>query len=170
MPELPAALQQVIDRQEIRDLFARYCRGIDRLDGGLVRSVYHPDSFDDHGSYKGSGPAFADHVIPALSRFTSTTHFLGNSLIEFDGADVARCETYCLAFHRSHADGVDTDHLVAVRYVDRVERRGGGPWLIAHRVVVFDWARSDPAGERWAFLPEYVLGHRGDGMDLALSR
>ena len=47
------ALQQLIDRQEIRDCMARYARGVDRNDWEAVRDTYHPDAYDDHGDYKG---------------------------------------------------------------------------------------------------------------------
>ena len=44
--------------QQIADVIYRYARGIDRLDFDLVRSCYHPDAYDDHGSFKGSVEAF----------------------------------------------------------------------------------------------------------------
>ena len=116
-------IQELADKQEIRDLFARYCRGIDRLDADLIRSVYHHDSFDDHGTYKGPGIDFPEHVIPGLSAFERTMHFLGNCLIELEG-DTASCETYCVAYHRRrNPDGSATDFVAGVRYIDRVATR-----------------------------------------------
>ncbi|MER2157629.1 nuclear transport factor 2 family protein, partial [Rhodococcus sp. (in: high G+C Gram-positive bacteria)] len=38
------ALQDLIDKQAIREVVLTYCRGIDRLDFDLVRSAYHPDA------------------------------------------------------------------------------------------------------------------------------
>ena len=49
--------------REIRRRLLDYCRGIDTCDVGLVASVYHPDSFDDHGSFQGSG-----HDLPGMPR------------------------------------------------------------------------------------------------------
>lgn len=164
-PPVARYIQELADKQEIRDLFARYCRGIDRLDAEIIRSVYHEDSFDDHGTYKGPGIAFADHVIPGLSRFERTMHFLGNCLIEITG-DSAECETYCVAYHRrKDADGSETDFIAGVRYIDRVESRDGGPWLIANRVVVMEWTRFDPVGEQWDAAPHFTMGRR-DRTDL----
>ena len=152
-------VQQLLDKQEIREALARYCRGIDRLDADLIRSVYHPDAYDDHGTYKGSGPAFADYVVPALSRYASTMHFLGNCLIDVEG-DNAKSETYCVAYHRSKPAGaLETEMIAGVRYVDKFERRDGGPWLIAHRVVVWEWSRVDEI--RNALAPaEFTMGRR----------
>ena len=37
------------DDQAIRDVLARYWRGIDRQDPELVLGTYHPGAYDDHG-------------------------------------------------------------------------------------------------------------------------
>ncbi len=159
------AMQQTIDKQEIRDLLARYCRGIDRLDADLIASVYHEDAYDDHGTFKGSGKEFAKSVVVGLSRFERTMHFLGNCLIDVDG-DTANAETYCVAYHRTKAeDGPQKDFLAGVRYVDRIERRDGGPWLIANRVVVMEWTRWDPIVEQWDATAHFTMGRR-DHSDL----
>ena len=42
-------LAELGDQQAIRDVLARYWRGIDRGDADLVRSTYHPDARDAHG-------------------------------------------------------------------------------------------------------------------------
>ncbi|MEI6002085.1 hypothetical protein H3V53_34635 [Paraburkholderia bengalensis] len=41
----------------------RYCRGIDRIDWDLVRTCYHPDAFDEHGS---SGGGRLDGCSPRM--------------------------------------------------------------------------------------------------------
>ena len=47
------------------------------------------------------------------------------------------------AAHVAKADVAEEQMTLGVRYVDRLERRDGGPWLIAHRVVMFDWERLE---------------------------
>jgi ketosteroid isomerase-like protein len=152
---------ELVAREEIRDVLFRYTRGIDRLDLDLVRSCYHVDAHDDHGAFRGDVDGFLDWVGEALSYFDSTMHFIGNQLIDVDG-DVAHTESYCVAYHRrGPRDGeVPHDLVTALRYVDRLERRADGRWRIADRVCVFDWSRRDPVVDQWA-MDGAVRGRRG---------
>lgn len=136
-------VETLLAKQEIADVIYRYARGIDRLDFDLVRSCYHPDAYDDHGTLKGNVDEFIAGVEAFLPQFVVTQHFMGNMLIEVDG-DRARAETYAVAYHRKAlADGSGKDDVFGIRYVDRFERRGG-EWKIAHRVVATEWRRVDP--------------------------
>ena len=136
------AIAALIARQEIADVIYRYARGIDRLDFDLVRACYHPDAYDDHGSMKGTVEEFISAAASFLTRWTVTQHFMGNMLIEVDGAR-ARAETYAVAYHRREdADGNGKDDVMGIRYVDRFEHRDGA-WKIAHRVVATEWRRVD---------------------------
>jgi len=38
------------DQPALLDLILRGCREIDRRDPGLLRSLYHPDTIEDHGA------------------------------------------------------------------------------------------------------------------------
>src|SRR5919198_1032138 len=113
------ALRQLLDEQAIRRVLARYCRGIDRLDQDLVRSCYHPDATEAHGSFTGDLEAYLTWVWKLLGRYASTFHFIGNVLVEPLDDDRAWCETYGIAHHRT-ADGSAAGNLVTgFRYVDR---------------------------------------------------
>lgn len=163
-----AAIDELLAKQEIRDALMRYSRGIDLLDPDLVKSAYHPDAYDDHGTFKGNAFEFAEHVMVGLSNLTCTEHFLGNSHIEVDG-DRAYSETYHVAYHRIPAgdDGVATDFTWGGRYVDVFERRDGGPWLILHRTVVHSWSRIDPVLDDNATMSaNFTQVGRGDRSDL----
>ena len=92
-------VDELLDQQAIRDVLIRYTRGIDRMDPDLVRSCYHPDAHDDHGAFRGGTEEFVAWFQEALSFFERTMHFVGNQLVEVDG-DVARAESYCVAYHR----------------------------------------------------------------------
>lgn len=149
---VPAAYQAVLDRAEIDRQLVRYCRGIDRRDQGLVRSTYHPDAFDDHGTYKGDVEGFLDFVAKEVhARFRTTMHKLGQSLIEVEG-DVARAESYAICHHvmaepdpAAAAPGATrdvADMVMGIRYVDRFERRAG-EWRIARRELRWEWVRTD---------------------------
>jgi hypothetical protein len=155
-----AAVDELVAKQAIHDVVMRYCRGIDRLDEELVRSVYHPDAYDDHGTFKGNGWDFASSVIQTLAAVPQRTmHTICNELVEVDN-DVAYGEAYVVA-HHLFDDGAGGRTLFSFhgRYVDRFERRDD-EWNIAHRVVVKDWAESRPFTETWADDSPFSTGVR----------
>ena len=125
----------------IQQIISRYARGVDRYDWDLVKSCYHDDAIDIHGSYRGGVDGFVDWAKEALGRFERTMHFMGNFVVDVRGQS-ARAETYCVAWHRLNADGVVYDDVHGVRYLDHFECREGG-WRILHRLVVNDWSRLD---------------------------
>ncbi len=127
----------------------------------LVRDCYHPDATDDHGDYRGDVEGFLAFLPAALAQWSSTTHFVGNVVIDLDG-DRARVESYALAIHRRDARGdrPARDFTAMVRYVDDFERRHGH-WRIAARVVVVDSTRTDPvAPGGWVNDGTYAAGRR----------
>lgn len=146
-----AALQTLLDKEEIRDAVMRYCRGVDRCDTALVLSAFHEDAVDNH---TGVEERVAQRVPAVIERARAgnakmTSHNITTQVIELD-EDVARSEAYLIAYHRIVHNGGELDWVVGARYLDRFERRGGR-WAIAHRTVVFDWERFEridkpPAG------------------------
>src|SRR5437016_4665130 len=119
-------VRQVADRAEIENLLARYCRGIDRCDLDLVKSVYHSDAQERHGPYSGNSLEIMESVVPMLeATYAAAQHHLTNMLLEIDG-DTARGETYFLAFQRQDLDdGTSVFEQYGGRYVDRFEKRDG---------------------------------------------
>jgi hypothetical protein len=168
---LDRQVARLVAVQEIRDVIARYCRGIDRRQMELVRSCYHPDATDDHGDYRGGIDGFVDYLGVTLAHWQSTTHFLGNVLVEVGPTGTtARAESYALAFHRiaARGDKPERDLVGGIRYVDDFERREG-VWRIAARVCVLDWSRTDPvAPSGWSAPATYVLG-RADADDVVFA-
>jgi ketosteroid isomerase-like protein len=144
--QLEAAVQLLLDKQAIHDVLQRYCRGVDRSDEELLRSVYHSDAYDDHGGFKGNGWEFAAGLVERMrAAGQPTMHTLSNESIDIDG-DVAYVESYVIAYHRHLQDGVPSDLFFGGRYVDRFERRNG-EWRIAHRTVVHDFSHEGTAPE-----------------------
>lgn len=157
------ALDLLMAERAISRVLHLYSRAADRYDLDLMRSCYWPEGTDDHGSYRGDLDGFMQFVGPALDRFERTSHFLGNMLIDVDlAADVARAETYAVAYHRfTDNDGQLNDMVAGLRYVDRFERRNG-EWRIAARVCAFEWRRTDPVPATGSsFAESYVRGVRG---------
>jgi len=167
---LMASLRQVADKDAIRDVLMRFCRGVDRLDEELLKSCYHADSYDDHGPFKGNGHDFAAHIVKSIAeRAHHTTHSVANVLIELDSEnhDVARSESYVLAYLRRTDDaGKEWLDFFSGRYLDRFERREG-VWRIASRIVVHDWSVSTELGAAGFPLPmtTFTQGRR-DRADL----
>lgn len=157
-----ARLQELLDHRAIEDVVLRYCRGIDRRDRDLIRSCYHPDATDSHGTFEGTVDEFLDWVFKLLARYTMTFHFVGNVLIEIE-TDVAASETYGIAFHRSEEDKPYLSLMTGFRYLDRFERRDG-VWRIAARTAVTEWSRMDDPAGRWE-TPEGILTGRPDRGD-----
>ncbi|MFD4467215.1 nuclear transport factor 2 family protein [Rhodococcus sp. NPDC058505] len=148
------------DKQEIREVVLRYCRGIDRLDFDLVRSCYHPDGIDHHTGFDGTVDEYIAWVQPKLTQLGGTMHHVGNHLVELYG-DTALSEAYATNVHWGHA--TRGDFTSGARFVDLMERRGAR-WAIAERWAVREWTRSD-AGRMIAPEAAGPRGARG-GRDL----
>lgn len=154
-------LQGLADYIEIQQLLYRYCRGVDRGDSALIGSVYHQDSRDDHGAFKGPGQEFARWIVDAMDQnHTTGQHHITNMLIEIDG-DVAHGESYFLAFHPDMVPGSNEESLSfsGGRYLDRFEKRDG-TWKIADRRVVFDWSRAPEPPSPWGAAAAGIQGQR----------
>jgi hypothetical protein len=132
---LEQGTRELLDRHQITECLLRYTRGADRCDPELIRSAFHADATDYHGSVDGSPEDFLDWWLPQQSARESTQHFLSNLSIEIDG-----CEAHSEAYYTAVIKLRDHDELRVVggRYVDRLTRRDG-EWRIATRVTMADW-------------------------------
>jgi hypothetical protein len=129
---------QLKDESDIRTVLVRYCRGVDRLDLDLLRSVYHPDATDDHGIYSGPVEGFLKFIANLPARgFQMTQHCLYQTLFDIN-EDIALTETYFTSYHRLQTEAGTAEERSGARYLDRFERRAS-EWRIAHRQVVVDW-------------------------------
>lgn len=168
--ERERAIEELLIKEEIRHNMMRYARGVNRLDGDLVRSCFHPDAIEKHGDYFGDTAIWAQSLPEQLrGAFQFTFHLLGNSLIEIDGSRAAH-ETYFIGYHRLHPqdDGTEKDVIFGGRYLGVNESRNGGPWLISERTVVHDWSRIDAVVEDWPVVQQFEQGdHTGNGSDIA---
>lgn len=131
-----AMMRELADRIALGDLIARYCRGCDRRDFALVRSLYHDDAIDDHGAmFRGGPDDFVAWLPQAMAPWELTIHSVSNSLFAIDG-DRAEGEHLVRAWHRTRAPGPQ-EYIVDGRYLDRYEKRDGA-WKFIHRSLVFD--------------------------------
>jgi hypothetical protein len=152
-------VEELIAKQEIRDLVGRYMRGLDRLDRELLRSVFHDDATTDYGFFQGGPDAFVEMAYHALKEHKANHHLIGQTNIDIE-QDVAFGEIYFQAFHRIVVDNQERDLFISGRYVDRYEKRNG-EWKIINRLEVNDWARDDPATDNYFKLqPDSLRGAR----------
>lgn len=152
-------VRELQDRQAILDVLARYCRGIDRADYELVRSVYTDDGVDHHTGFSGSADDYVTWVRKRSARFSGTMHILGTHTATITG-DTAVAETYGTAHHWGDPpDDASLNFTSGFRYLDRLRRTADG-WRITERFAVREWTRTDvgrltnPEGEGYR-------GHRG---------
>ena len=175
------------DRFQIEQLMRRWARAVDRRDWPLVRTVFHPDAVDDHGMYKGGIDGLLDWLEARHQWISMSMHVLGNTTIEFVGADLALCESYVVAYQRYDAQpGADPVHIKAAlgervepvdlpidavmpaRYVDEVTRRGN-VWRISNRVTVFE-GRYFLVADNAPLDPTWTVGRRDNGDPLHAAR
>jgi SnoaL-like domain len=142
--DIDRRLAELADKQDIREVVLRYCRGVDRLDLELVRSCYFDDGVDHHTGFTGPADDYVAWLAVGLPRFSGTQHVIGNQLVELDG-DTAYSETYGTAHHWGEPlDDPRMNFSSGFRYVDHLERRQGR-WAIVERFAVREWTRAVPA-------------------------
>ena len=145
MSDMDRKIQEIIDKESIRDLVHMYSRAADRHDHDLMRELYHEDAYDDHGSFfKGKAMEFID-MLPEIQKSMGILHHnVTTHNINMMG-DKAEGETYILAFHQVLSDSGNFDVLIGGRYFDIYEKRAG-IWKSLSRAVDADWAYvNDPS-------------------------
>ncbi len=138
-------LQEVLDEHQLRKLVHRYCRAVDRGDVAELRSLYHHDAEDAHGSFSsGSASDFIDQLVAARPYLRSMQHHVTTANFAIEG-EMAEGEVYTIATHTFIAGDRDVDLIVGGRYLDRYEKRDGA-WKIIERAIVTDTAQvNDPS-------------------------
>lgn len=150
------ALQELIEKQAIREVLYQYCRGADRKEWDLMEAAYHPDAYDDHGPYKGGREGLMRWVKKHHEGVEQSAHIVSNILIELNGNQAA-VESFVTTHQRfssqnkanlamyDSATSISEDQRLQVmgvaRYVDRFEKRDAG-WRIARRTCVLETVSS----------------------------
>jgi len=133
-------LQELLDKQDIRECLARFSRGMDRFDREFFLSAFHGDATIAAGPFVGSAAECYDWAAPMHEEGQlATQHNLLNVTIDLDG-DTAHTETYYLFVGRNRDE---TNWMAGGRYVDRLERREC-EWKIALRTNVIEWSQMTP--------------------------
>jgi hypothetical protein len=137
-------IQAWYDKLELAELVAILSSAVDRADRERIASCYTEDSFDDHGTFKGSGQEFAEFVSRP-GPMTSMHHLIGQSVFDVRG-DEAWGETFYV-FHGTAGTAGVSGHG---RYADYF-RRVDGTWKLAYRRVLPDAVPvGDDPGSYWS--------------------
>jgi len=140
-----AAMQGLLDKQAIRDVLSRYCRGLDRMDKEMAYSVWHDGAtaFYD-GIFEGTGRGFIDWVWEAHAGMERHSHQITNVLIDLAG-DRATSESYVTVVLWTLPDdeGRQNELVGRGRYLDRWARRAG-VWGISERIHLLDMSTVLP--------------------------
>jgi hypothetical protein len=145
MSEVDSKIQEILDKESIRELVYIYCRAADRHDNELMRSLYHEDAYDDHGSFfKGKAMEFLD-LLPEIQKSMGILHHnVTTHNIKLSGTK-AEGETYIIAFHQVLTEEGNYDVLIGGRYFDEYEKRND-VWKFSSRAVDADWVYvNDPS-------------------------
>lgn len=134
----------MMDEWALRRLVQLYARAVDRNEPELFVSL-----FLDSAVIEGPGFRVEGHeqirTVPGMlvQQFRSTMHCVFNQTVTIDG-DLAKGETYCIAYHRIDGeDGRPSTLDWAIRYQDSFARLGQ-EWRISHRLLVVEWTRIGP--------------------------
>lgn len=134
-------LQYLLDRQQLADNMAVYCRAIDRRDFESVQRLYHPDAVHNHGGlFRGNAKELVAWLQQAMTGVV-TQHFIGNTLIAIDG-DCAEAEIYTINTHVL-PDG--SEYIAGGRYLDHYVRSDAG-WQVLRRSRLIDWSHDRLSG------------------------
>ncbi|MFZ9394571.1 MAG: nuclear transport factor 2 family protein [Erythrobacter sp.] len=142
------ALQELLDKQAITELVARYSRTLDWLDDEGQAGCYWPDAAIDYGFFKGTAAEFVP-VVMAVERSTGRRWHMLNSLqIRLTSDTTAIGECYGIAVGlRREGDAPYKGNMYGGRYLDEYEKRAtpeGAQWRISSRRYIMDWTMPMP--------------------------
>ena len=131
---LEAKVQYLTDRQEILDCLTRTSRGNDRFDKELIVGGYYEDGWHELGEKLIRGSDYGEHANHAHAAISEASlHNVTMHSCDIDG-DVAHCESYVIGLFLDK--GGEASHMLAGRYIDRLEKRDGKWGIVLRRATV----------------------------------
>lgn len=138
------SLEELLAKDAIADVLARYARTLDWLDEVGQASCFWPDAAIDYGFFKGSAAEFVPVVMAIERRSARRWHLSSPPAIRLIDSAHADVETYGLtAGARQGEDGTYAGTMYGGRYLDAFEKRES-EWRISHRDYVLDWSHPIP--------------------------
>jgi hypothetical protein len=148
--------QEVSDRLEILDLFARYCRAVDERDWDLLWTVFLPSSvidYSDAGGLKAAAPEAIEWLSAAMGSSAFSQHVVTLRDIELLEDTATILSYYYNPTGRQDSETDFSVMLVGGYYRDRLKRTDDG-WRISGRRVdklwqTPRWQQTEPIGVAW---------------------
>lgn len=140
------SLQEISDRLEIQDLFARYSFAIDERDWDALDAIFTPDARIDYSETGGAIGSFAEikaWLPKALERFPMFQHMVATTKLDIDG-DAARSRTILFNPMTYRAEnGEDQVFFIGLWYRDKLVRTPAG-WRISERYEEMAYSHNVP--------------------------
>jgi uncharacterized protein (TIGR02246 family) len=136
-----SALDDVVDRVAILDLYSRYCFAIDASDAAAFGSCFLPDGvFDvvDRGRF--AGREAIENMISSSAEGRPRHMYMNPWIKQIDG-DSATATAYFLVLNPANGENMGYGH-----YEDDLVRDTDGAWRWRTRQVVFEWTSAAYAG------------------------
>jgi 3-phenylpropionate/cinnamic acid dioxygenase small subunit len=136
---LEARLQNLLDRDAIRDVLVRYATSLDDRAWDRLASCFTEDAVADYGTGIFKGPeAIVGLCRRMLEPLEVSQHLLGSFEITVSGETAAsRCY-----FHAQHVKA-RARLIIAGTYADSL-RNQDGQWLLEKRRLIVSWQDGDP--------------------------
>lgn len=147
LEQMQTRLELLQAKQDLHELLANYCTGVDRRDRALLESLWWPEATMDFGLFSGPASQFCELITADNPAVEITWHFTSNEAFEIDG-DRASGRAYVIGMSALRGDGKPTQHIAAGRYLDHYERRDG-VWKFSQRLFVLDLNFNEASSAIW---------------------
>jgi SnoaL-like domain len=142
LAELRSMVEELRDREAIRDVITGIARGVDRFDQKLLATYVHPEaSLDMGGPSAVTGAAFVDMLKSPAQAPKGRMHVVSNQRIVLNGAE-AWSESHVLSCQTIMVGEEEQTRIRAGRYLDRFTKHDGA-WKLVARTFVDEWGRVD---------------------------
>lgn len=166
--QMQIQLESLQAKQDLHELVARYCTGVDRRDRALLETLWWPEATMDFGLFAGPAAQFCELICADNPAVEISFHFTSNELFEIDG-DQAIGRHYVIGASSLLVDGEATQQQVGGRYLDTYARRDG-QWKFTKRLFVLDWNANQPSSAIWdKGIGAVVARGRSDRADVSYS-
>jgi len=150
MTDSEPALQELWDREAIRELVYRFSWYVDTHQFEAVQTLLTDDIILDTGPGRRcvgrqEVRAFQERRLREVGGIEATSHHNANILIDFQDRDNASVITSCLSWHRIG----DERPTLWGAYFDKVARSAGLGWRFRERILKVVSADNFPDGSEW---------------------